>query len=164
MGLSQYLPTVTWWCYTPAGCLGLLARRRSLSHSFSVCPIGFLLCSVDHVEPWLSGNARGPSSAFCLLYRLGQLQPSVQELREMLEHKDSPYIRALGLLYLRYCCNPRELWKWVKKYLNDSETFSPSPEGQGKTITIGTFARDILLDQVSARRTFQRFCRTRDLL
>jgi pre-mRNA-splicing factor 38B len=25
--------------------------------------------SVDHVEPWMSGNARGASTAFCLLYR-----------------------------------------------------------------------------------------------
>lgn len=76
---------------------------------------------MDHVEPWLSGNARGPSSAFCLLYRLGQLKPSAGEVREMVDHKDSAYIRALGLLYLRYCCNPRDLWSWFKKYVRDTE-------------------------------------------
>ena len=25
--------------------------------------------TVDHVEPWMSGNARGASTAFCLMYR-----------------------------------------------------------------------------------------------
>ena len=103
---------------------------------------------MDHVEPWLSGNARGPSSAFCLLYRLGQLKPSAEHVREMLDHQDSPYIRALGFLYLRFTSNPRELWSWFKDYMEDSEKFSPSPTGHGKTITMGTFARDILLDQV----------------
>ena len=66
----------------------------------------------------------------------------------MLDHKDSPYIRALGFLYLRYVCNPKELWEWFRDYVKDEESFSPSPAGHGKTITIGTFARDILLDQV----------------
>lgn len=55
--------------------------------------------SVDHVEPWMSGNARGSSTAFNLLYRLGQLRPSGKEIRLMLDHKDSPYIRAVrGIL------------------------------------------------------------------
>jgi len=51
---------------------------------------------VDHVEPWLSGNARGPSTAFCLLFRLGQLRPEPSVIRDMLDHRDSPFIRAVG--------------------------------------------------------------------
>lgn len=43
----------------------------------------------------MSGNARGSSTAFNLLYRLGQLRPSGKEIRLMLDHKDSPYIRAV---------------------------------------------------------------------
>jgi hypothetical protein len=54
------------------------------------------MCRVDHVEPWLSGNARGPSTAFCLLFRLGQLRPEPAVIREMLDHRDSPYIRAVS--------------------------------------------------------------------
>ncbi len=27
----------------------------------------------------------------------------------------------VGFLYLRYVCNPRELWGWFKKYARDSE-------------------------------------------
>jgi hypothetical protein len=39
----------------------------------------------------------------------------------MIDHKDSPYIRALGFLYLRYCCNPRDLWSWFSKYMRDTD-------------------------------------------
>lgn len=52
--------------------------------------------SVDHVEPWMSGNARGPSTAFCLLHRLFTLKLSAKEVKGMLDHKDSPYIRAVS--------------------------------------------------------------------
>ena len=51
---------------------------------------------VDHVEPWMSGNARGASSAFCLLYRLAQIQPSEEQVEALLTHEDSCYIRAVG--------------------------------------------------------------------
>ena len=53
---------------------------------------------VIHVEPWMSGNARGASSAFGLLYRLCQLQPSEEQVDALLTHEDSPYIRAVGRL------------------------------------------------------------------
>ncbi|GFH15852.1 uncharacterized protein HaLaN_12160, partial [Haematococcus lacustris] len=43
----------------------------------------------------MSGNARGPSTAFCLLYRLFSLGLSVGEVRQLVDHKDSPYIRAV---------------------------------------------------------------------
>ena len=57
---------------------------------------------VDHVEPWMSGNARGPSTAFCLLYRLFTMEIEDNEVEPLINHGDSPYIRALGFLYVRY--------------------------------------------------------------
>lgn len=51
---------------------------------------------VDYVEPWLAGNARGPSTAFCLLYRLFELKPSEDEVHATITHEDSPYIRAVS--------------------------------------------------------------------
>jgi PRP38 family len=108
---------------------------------------------VQHVEPWMSGNARGPSSAFCLLYRcvgrphslpfyttrcekssmlllsvscamllalfqavaveactadcelwlrrFAQLGPSEKDVMFLLDHGDSPYIRAVCRQRLR---------------------------------------------------------------
>jgi PRP38 family len=55
---------------------------------------------VDNVEPWMSGNARGATSAFCLLVRLGQLKPTDEQVQQLLDHTDSPYIRAVGA-----CCS-----------------------------------------------------------
>ena len=57
---------------------------------------------VDHVEPWMSGNARGPSTAFCLLYRLCVMELDDDQISHLVRHRDSPYIRALGFLYVRY--------------------------------------------------------------
>jgi len=37
-------------------------------HSFEEI-VDEIYLNVKHVEPWMSGNARGPSTAFCLLYR-----------------------------------------------------------------------------------------------
>lgn len=55
-----------------------------------------LVClQVDYVEPWLAGNARGPSTAFCLLYRLAELKPTEEEVRATINHEDSVYIRAV---------------------------------------------------------------------
>lgn len=69
-----------------------------LSHSVLLTEFGAPVHSrsVDNVEPWMSGNARGPTTAFNLLYRLCQLRPTHGEIRMMLDHKDSPYIRAVG--------------------------------------------------------------------
>ena len=140
----------------------------------------------------MSGNARGPSTAFNLLYRLCQvrrvdgdrglhlaacpipaprlckplalipphttravqLKPDVRQVRQMLDHVDSTFIRAvsrarfacsccahrlhcgrasvapnpgfrlspqIGLLYLRYVCDPRQLWDWFRNYVRDEE-------------------------------------------
>jgi pre-mRNA-splicing factor 38B len=51
---------------------------------------------VDHVEPWMTGNCRGPSSAFCLLYKLFTMKLTVKQMHNLLKHQDSPYIRAVS--------------------------------------------------------------------
>merc|ERR1712019_52957 len=104
---------------------------------------------VDHVEPWMSGNARGPSTAYCLLFHLLSLSLKPDQIMFMLNNKDSPYIRAIGFLYLRYISDPRKIWDWFEPYLKDSEKFNPSPLGSPglKEITIGDFVRDIMITQ-----------------
>ncbi|KAE8666949.1 Detected protein of confused Function [Hibiscus syriacus] len=49
---------------------------------------------VDHVEPWMTGNYRGPSTAFCLLYKFFTMKLTVKQMQGLLKHSDSPYIRA----------------------------------------------------------------------
>lgn len=55
------------------------------------------------MEPWLAGNARGPSTAFCLLYRLCDLKPTEEEVRATINHEDSVYIRAVSVLPCLNC-------------------------------------------------------------
>ncbi|KAK9909028.1 hypothetical protein WJX75_006237 [Coccomyxa subellipsoidea] len=112
--------------------------------------------SVQDVEPWMSGNARGASTAFCLLYRLFTIAPTKQQVKYLLDHTDSPYIRAVGFLYLRYVANPRTLWEWIQPYVRDSEEISPSPEGHGKPVTMGEFVRDVFLEQYYFETIFPR--------
>lgn len=54
---------------------------------------------VDHVEPWMTGNCRGPSTAFCLLYKFFTMKLTVKQMHGLLKHQDSPYIRAVCIGY-----------------------------------------------------------------
>ncbi|XP_078430957.1 PRP38 family protein isoform X2 [Wolffia australiana] len=98
---------------------------------------------VDHVEPWMTGNCRGPSSAFCLLYKFFTMKLTVKQMHGLLKHPDSPYIRAVGFLYLRYLADPKTLWNWCEPYIKDDEEFSPG--SNGKMTTMGVYVRDLLL-------------------
>lgn len=100
---------------------------------------------VDHVEPWMTGNCRGPSTAFCLLYKLFTLNLDGKQVRGLLDHEDSPYIRAIGFLFLRYLADPKILWDWLEPYLQDEEEFAPG--SNGKMTTMGIYIRDLLLGQ-----------------
>lgn len=60
----------------------------------------------------------------------------------MLEHADSPYIRCIGFLYLRYAAAPETLSSWFEPYLHDQE---PVQIKQGrKDSTVGDFCQSLL--------------------
>jgi pre-mRNA-splicing factor 38B len=59
--------------------------------------------TVEHVEPWMTGNCRGPSTAFCLLYKFFTMKLTVKQMHGLLKHLDSPYIRAVSFCYLPFC-------------------------------------------------------------
>mmetsp|Transcript_19184 Transcript_19184/g.28312 ORF Transcript_19184/g.28312 Transcript_19184/m.28312 type:complete len:184 (-) Transcript_19184:176-727(-) len=91
----------------------------------------------SHVAPWAVGTSRIPSSAFCLLMKLFVLRVTKKQMYTLLNHPDSPYIRALGFLYLRYTCPPKELWGWFEQYLDDQEEIKPCPDAS--LMTMGQF-------------------------
>jgi len=66
-------------------------------------------------------------------------------MRGLLHHKDSPYIRAIGFLYLRLTCPPKKLWEWFQAYLDDPEDIVPRQKG--RPTTMGKFVKSLLLDQ-----------------
>uniref|UniRef100_A0A0A9Y4E3 Pre-mRNA-splicing factor 38 n=1 Tax=Lygus hesperus TaxID=30085 RepID=A0A0A9Y4E3_LYGHE len=94
---------------------------------------------VAHLEPWekgsrktagqtgMCGGVRGVgaggivSTAYCLLYKLFTLKLTRKQLNGLITHTDSPYIRALGFMYIRYSQPPADLWDWYDEYLDDPE-------------------------------------------
>lgn len=94
---------------------------------------------VSHLEPWekgsrrtagqtgMCGGVRGVgaggivSTAYCLLYKLFTLKLTRKQLNGLLTHCDSPYIRALGFMYIRYTQHPQNLLDWFDPYLEDEE-------------------------------------------
>lgn len=94
---------------------------------------------VSHLEPWekgsrrtsgqtgMCGGVRGVgaggivSTAYCLLYKLFTLKLTRKQLNGLISHCDSPYIRALGFMYIRYTFPPANLLEWYEDYLEDEE-------------------------------------------
>eukprot|EP00984_Skeletonema_dohrnii_P035646 scaffold35661_cov128-Skeletonema_dohrnii-CCMP3373.AAC.1 len=97
---------------------------------------------VKHLEPWTAGASKSPSTAFCLLLRLFTLRCTEKQMTLMLEHVDSPYIRCIGFLYLRYAADPSTLWTWFEPYLYDEESVQVR-QGKGD-ITVGEYCRLLL--------------------
>ena len=84
-----------------------------------------------------------PSTAFCLLLRLLTLRMTPQQLESTLSHPDSPYIRAIGFLFLRFAGPPDQIFRWIEPYLQDGEEFTVERAEQrdAKVITMGSFVR-----------------------
>ena len=62
----------------------------------------------------------------------------------MLDHVDSPYIRCVGFLYMRYAADPATLWSWFQPYLYDTEQVQIC-QGKAET-TIGVYVQMLLND------------------
>ncbi|KAI9137333.1 PRP38 family-domain-containing protein [Paraphysoderma sedebokerense] len=92
--------------------------------------------------PFLKGTVA--SSCFCLLYKLWTIRLTVKQIYGLLDHTDSPHIRAVGLLYLRYVCKPADLWSWFEPYLDDPEEIQVTGGANPRYSTIGEVGRDLL--------------------
>ena len=58
----------------------------------------------------------------------------------MLDHKDSPYIRCIGFLYLRYAGKPDHLWSWISRYVvSDDEVFQVQASSSAAEMTMGEY-------------------------
>ena len=72
----------------------------------------------------------------------------------LLDHPDSPYIRAIGFLYLRYAGDPKTVLRWIEPYLYDDEPISvganaskKNHRGRREPDTVGDFVRKIFSDR-----------------
>lgn len=117
--------------------------------------------NVQHLEPWekgsrktsgqtgMCGGVRGVgaggivSTAFCILYKLFTLKLTRKQLVGLLNHCDSPYIRALGFMYIRFTQPPADLIDWYEPYLDDDEELDVKAGG-GQVLRIGDMLRHML--------------------
>mmetsp|Transcript_35772 Transcript_35772/g.93587 ORF Transcript_35772/g.93587 Transcript_35772/m.93587 type:complete len:393 (+) Transcript_35772:84-1262(+) len=119
--------------------------------------------NVEYCTPWehgthsagsrsgLNSAVRGvgtqgrPTTAFALLAKMFTLQLTGAQIRTLIEHSDSPYIRAIGFLYIRFCCKADDLWKWMGKYVLDDEPITVQ-KMDDSPITMGKFVRILLTE------------------
>lgn len=117
--------------------------------------------NVQHLEPWekgsrktsgqtgMCGGVRGVgaggivSTAFCILYKLFTLKLTRKQLLGLMNHCDSPYIRALGFMYIRFTQPPADLVDWYEPYLDDDEELDVKAGG-GQMLRIGDMLRHLL--------------------
>jgi hypothetical protein len=111
--------------------------------------------SVKHVEPWSTGTARTPSTAFCLLVKFLLMRLTRKQMLGLINTGDSPYVRAIGFLYLRYTCPPKDLWAWFEPYLEDEEVFTPSSD-VNISMTIGQYLIKLLTEMQYFNTPFPR--------
>eukprot|EP00040_Diaphanoeca_grandis_P007527 m.41257 g.41257 ORF g.41257 m.41257 type:complete len:211 (-) comp18740_c0_seq2:121-753(-) len=95
---------------------------------------------VEHLQPFIPNSGNATSSGFCLLYKFFCIRLNEKEVIKLLNHPDSPYIRAIGFLYLRYCIPPKDLMDWYWDYIHDNEEFTLDIHKR-VTTTIGKFVR-----------------------
>ncbi|XP_054918001.1 pre-mRNA-splicing factor 38B-like isoform X6 [Dermacentor andersoni] len=141
--------------------------------------------NVQHLEPWEKGSrktsgqtgmcggrssvhVRGVgaggivSTAFCILYKLFTLKLTRKQLVGLLNHCDSPYIRALGFMYIRFTQPPADLIDWYEPYLDDDEAkskcspISSSSSSSGDVARVGFFrlghGKRALLNELKRRQ------------
>merc|ERR1719235_3032948 len=77
------------------------------------------LLSVTHVEPMESASV--PSPFMCCLYKLFQIKLGRSQISELLESRDSVYVRCAGVMYLRFGVDPNTLFSWYKNLLLDEQ-------------------------------------------
>jgi len=97
----------------------------------------------NSVEPYMANSNTLPSALFCCLYRFFTLGLDSRQLRRLIESQESPYIRCLGLLYVRFGLPHDQLLGWLTEYLLDDEEFKPSPDSEWRT-TVGEYVENLL--------------------
>ncbi|VDN58434.1 unnamed protein product [Dracunculus medinensis] len=132
-----------------------------MNESITIKKPFLIFFQVKHLEPWergtrktqgmtgMCGGVRGVgaggvvSTAFCLLYKLFTIRLSRKQLVSMINNRDSPYIRGLGFMYIRFCQPPCDLWAWMEPYLDDEEQIDPR-SGGGDVTTIAQIVKMML--------------------
>lgn len=98
---THFIHTIMqWFLRHPTACVITHRPHKRSSFSLSQSLTHHPLPQVTNVEPWMSGNARGSSTAFCVLWKMFKMKPTPKQIRSLINHRDSPYIRAVRAMAL----------------------------------------------------------------
>lgn len=99
---------------------------------------------VDHLEPYVAGNARAPSTFICCLHKLFTLKLTEDELLTMTEDRNI-FVRSTAYVWLRFVHPPHKLWDWFESVLLDDEVFIPAADKSAQNeMTFGLFLENLL--------------------
>mmetsp|Transcript_121505 Transcript_121505/g.278434 ORF Transcript_121505/g.278434 Transcript_121505/m.278434 type:complete len:519 (-) Transcript_121505:166-1722(-) len=104
-----------------------------------------LYSSADHADPY-SGTVDIPSALWCILFKLFKFRLTGDQLFQMLNNRESPYVRACGALYVRLGVEPKEIWTYLGDYLLDDEVFHPTMDKHGDPTTFGEWVEQLLVE------------------
>ncbi|KAI3388404.1 hypothetical protein SNEBB_006386 [Seison nebaliae] len=109
---------------------------------------------VTHLEPWekgthktkglngMCGGVRGVggggivSTAFCILYKLYTLKLTRKQLNGLINVKSSPYVRAIGFMWIRFALKPSNYLEWYEDHLRDKREIDVKAGG-GRMLEMG---------------------------
>merc|ERR1719261_837616 len=101
------------------------------------------LYNVTHVEPMESASV--PSPFMCCVYKLFLLKLGRSQIKELLESRESVYLRCAGVLYLRFGVDPNTLSQWLKNLLLDDEELTTDMDKK-RRFTFGEWIEGLLQD------------------
>lgn len=121
----------------------------------------------DTAEVYGAGTTTVPSTLFCCIFRFFTIGISYDELQQLLNNKDSAYIRCCGFLYIRFGCATDKLWEFLGEYCLDDAEFEPSKSQPSFTVrsesmwsrsswTSGTTTRTCRASRWRPRRSLMR--------
>jgi len=123
--------------------------RKAFTGSSSGGERGLAYSSIPGVSNYVGVRGVGQggivSTPFCCLYKLWTMKMSRHQVMKMLNHTDSPYIRGVGFLYLRFSLPPEYLLQFFEDYLEDDEEVDPKAGG-GDPMTVGVMCQRMLED------------------
>eukprot|EP00906_Rhabdomonas_costata_P005768 RCo008573 len=86
-----------------------------------------------------------PSPAWCIIARLHVLKVTVDQMEHMMNHS-SPYIRCIGLIYLRLVLPPKDLWEWFEEHVKDNTELVMTDKPNLRTTTVREVAVGLLTE------------------
>ena len=71
------------------------------------------------------------------------LKLTKKQVNVLINHPDSPYIRGIGFMFIRYCQHPNTFWEWYEPYLEDDEEIDPKAGTWRRLVILLFFFRNL---------------------